>query len=50
MAWVCKEYECPKYQDYRCCYTCNEKNTCTACVDEACKREDNDCAFLIREE
>lgn len=49
MAWVCKEYECPKHHDYRCCYTCGEKNVCTVCVDEACKAEDNDCAFLMKE-
>ena len=49
MGWYCKEYKCPEHDDDRCCYTCEEKNTCTHDVDEACKTEDNSCGYVIKD-
>lgn len=49
MKWYCKEYKCPEYDDDRCCYTCEDKDTCAHDVDEACKTEDNSCGYVIKD-
>lgn len=49
MGWYCSEYKCPEYDDDRCCYTCEDKDTCAHDVDEACKNEDNSCGYVIKD-